>query len=177
MNKCLQFDGSRATRISSFRASIRRALRADSGAELVEFAISSAVFFALSFAIIDFSLMMYSYFLVADAARVGARYAMVRGSSLSTDCSAPGPADCIAQPSDIQTFVRSSAFTGIDTNNLTVSATWLTSKGASCGTSDSCKTAGSQVQVSAAYNFSLTLPFVPQITPDMSSTSQMVIAQ
>lgn len=160
-----------------FCARVRRAVRSDCGAELVEFGISSALFFAVSFAVIIVSLMMYSYFLVADAARVGARYAMVRGSSLSSDCRAPGPANCIAQPADVQTFVKISAFAGINTDNLNVTTTWLTAKGASCGASDSCKAPGNQAQVNASYHFSLTLPFVPQLTPNMSSTSQMVIAQ
>ena len=154
-----------------------RAAGDESGAELVEFAISSALFFTVMFSVIFFSLMMYSYFLVADSARTGARYAMVRGSSLSTDCTAPGPANCIAQTGDIQTYVRNSALAAIKVNNLNVTTTWLTSTGGSCGTSDSCKAPGNQVQVRVTYSFPFSWRFVALSIPNLSSTSQMVIAQ
>lgn len=149
----------------------------EEGADLIDFAISVSVLMSVVFGIIAVSLAVYSYFFVSDAAREATRYAIVRGSTLTTDCTAPGYATCIAQPADIQSYVREMGFPGIVANNLTVTSTWLTSAGGACGTSDSCKVPGNQVKVSVSYPFPLSIPFIPHGTINMASSSTMVIAQ
>jgi Flp pilus assembly protein TadG len=157
--------------------SIGALLNKEEGADLIEFALSISVLMTMVLGIIAMSLAVYSYFFVSDAAREATRYAMVRGQTLTTDCTAPGYASCIAQPADIQTYVRGMGFPGINANNLTVTSTWLTSGGGACGTADSCKTPGNQVKVTVSYPFPLSIPFLRKGTINMASTSVMVIAQ
>src|SRR6202011_4519957 len=56
------------------------------GSALVEFAIASTVALTMIFGIIDFGRGLYTYHLVANAARAGSRWAMVRGNT----CTAAG---------------------------------------------------------------------------------------
>jgi Flp pilus assembly protein TadG len=149
----------------------------EEGSSLVEFALSAAILLALVLGIMGFSLVAYSYLYVSDAARQGTRYAMVRGNSQTSDCTAPGPANCIAQTADIQTYVQNGALPGLKGSNLTVTSTWLTSAGASCGTTDSCKSPGNQVRVTVSYSYPLSLGYLPHQTFSMSSRSQVFIAR
>lgn len=149
----------------------------ESGSAMVEFALSVVVLFTVTFGIMAVSLAIYSYTFVSDAARGATRYAMVRGSTLGTDCVAPGYATCIAQPADIQAYVRAMSFPGIDTSKVTVTSTWLTSAGVSCGTIDTCKDPGNIVRVQVRYPYPLRIPFVPASTLNLVGTSQIVIAQ
>lgn len=149
----------------------------EEGASLVEFAISAAILLSLTLGVMGFSLVAYSYFYVADAARQGTRYAMVRGNTQTGDCTTPGPANCIAQTADIQTYVQNGALPGINGSNLTVTSTWLSRTGASCGTTDSCKPPGNQVRVTVSYSYALALGYLPHQTFTMSSSSQEVIAR
>lgn len=151
--------------------------RDEEGGSLVEFGIAASLFLTLFFCVTSLSMLAYSYYFVSDAAREATRYAVVRGNTLVADCTAPGPANCIAQTGDIQTLVRNFAFPGIKSSNLNVSTTWLTSLGGSCGTSDNCKSPGNQVQVQVTYSFPLIAPYLPRDTFLLSSTSQMVISQ
>lgn len=51
----------------------------DRGATMAEFAIISAVFFMIIFGIIEFGRLFYTHNALADAARRGARYAVLHG--------------------------------------------------------------------------------------------------
>ncbi len=51
------------------------------GSSAVEFALSAAVLFMLMFGVMLMCLALYSYHFVAEAAREGTRYEMVRGSA------------------------------------------------------------------------------------------------
>ena len=64
-------------RFKSFRADER-------GATLVEFAIGAAVFLTSMFAVIEFGRALWVHNALTDAARLGARYAVIH-SSTSTD--------------------------------------------------------------------------------------------
>jgi Flp pilus assembly protein TadG len=158
-----------------------RKLRGDAGSTLVETALSVVILFALFFGVLEMSLAVYSYHFISEAAREGTRYAIVRGSSLATDCTTPGFANCIAQggnnTGDIATYIKGLGFPGISNSNITVNSTWLTSAGAACGTADTCKAPGNIAKITVTYNFPFSVPFVPQETFSMSSTSQMVVAQ
>ncbi len=136
------------------------------GNALVEFAVVSTAALTLMFGIIDFGRALYTYHLVADGARSGTRYAMVRGSS----CTVAG---CPATTDAIQTYVRGLA-PGIDPNSLTVTTTW--SSGDGC-TDPANQGPGCLVAVQASYPFRFMIPLMPNLTMPMSSTSQMVIAQ
>ena len=151
--------------------------RNEDGSSLVEFATSVTLLVVLVCGLMVACLALYVNLLVDDAAREATRYAIVRGSTLSTDCTAPGYATCIAQPADIQSYVFGLPIGGLNQSNLTVASTWLTSAGAICGTDDSCKPPGNIVQVTVTYAYPLSLPFIPASTVNLTSRSQMVIAQ
>jgi len=157
----------------------------EDGAALVEIAFSIVILLSVVFGIMITSLALYSYFFVSEAAREGSRYAIVRGNHTSfdpseMDCTAPGYATCIAQTGDtgdIQTYVRSLGFPGINTANITATTTYLNPDGTACGTGDGCKLPTYQVKVTVTYpSYPFNIPFVSSQTLTLSSTSQMVIS-
>jgi hypothetical protein len=146
---------------------------------MVEMALSIVLLVTFMFGIMQISLAVYTYHFVSEAAREGIRYAILRGSSLGTNCSeVPGPPTCVAQASDIQTYVQSLGFPGINPNNMTVATAWTVyPTGGTCTPSASCNNPGNLVTITVKYNFPLSIPFVPAKTIAMSSTSAMVISQ
>lgn len=161
-------------------SALRLRLSSENGGTLVETALSLSLLFMLIFGIIQISLVLYTYHFISEAAREATRYAVVRGSSLTTDCTAPGYATCVAQggnnTGDIATYVTSLGYPGFDSSNISVNSTWLTSTEAACGTTDACKAPGDMAKVTVIYNFPFSVPFLHSRTLTMSSTSQMVIS-
>ncbi len=172
------------------------AFRGDEGASLVEMAIATTVLFAVLFGVFEISLASYTYHYISDAAREGARWAIVRGSMCSLDMPwAPSSFECDATGDQIAAYVKSLGYPGIDSTRMTVSTIWLAATASSttsstggqtstttwnttaCGTSDSCKYPGNEVQVTVSYNFPLEIPFWKSETIPISSTSTMVISQ
>lgn len=145
------------------------------GSAIVEFALSAVILLALIFGVIGMCLATYAHHFISDAAREGTRYAMVRGSSCATygNFSAPCPVTTSAQ---VQTYVRSLTYPGIDSNSLNVTATWPTTGGACTPSVSPCNNPGNLVKVTVSYAFPLIIPFIPARTLTMTSTSQMVIA-
>jgi Flp pilus assembly protein TadG len=158
-----------------------RSGQGESGASIVETALALTILLPLIFGVMEACLAAYTYHYISEAARAATRYAIVRGSSLTTDCAAPGYATCIAQggsnTGDIATYVQHLGFPGIDPTKMTVNSTWLKSDGTACGTTDICKPPGNQVKVTIHYGFPLSIPWVPANTWTLTSTSQMVISQ
>jgi Flp pilus assembly protein TadG len=148
------------------------------GASLPETAIVIAVVLALVFGIIDFGRFMYTYSFVANAARQGARWAMVRGSVSCTN--APNLPNCGATMADIETYVQSLSVGLTDPNKITInknsSFVWpgCTSLAAS---GSGAKGPGCIVAVQVNYPFKFILPYMPGPTYTMSSTSKMIITQ
>ena len=70
------------------------------GSSLPEAAIVMSVLLAMLFGIIDFGRATYTYAYVAQVARQGARWMIVRGSQCTV------LDHCNAQSSDVQTYVR-----------------------------------------------------------------------
>jgi Flp pilus assembly protein TadG len=166
----------RAMRTRRFRNSRVLPARDERGSTLVEMALSISVLVSVVVGIMALSLALYSYFYISDAAREATRYAIVRGNDQTGDCTSPGLANCIAQIADIQDYVRSLGFPGIASGNLNVATTWLTSTGAACGATDSCKAAGNLVKSTVTYTYGLVIPFLSTRTLTMTSKSQMVVA-
>ena len=146
--------------------------RRERGASMPETAIVMAVLLALLFGVIDFGRAMYTYAFVAQLARQGARWAIVRGSQ----CTALD--HCNAASSDVQTYVQSLNEGATVASKLQVTASW---SNAGCPAGSSGNAPGCVVSVNVKYPFSFMLPYLPktgqfaQIV--MSSTSQMVISQ
>jgi Flp pilus assembly protein TadG len=148
-----------------------RALCDDSGATIVEFAVSATILFTVLFGVLAICLALYSYNVVAEAAREANRYAIVRGSACTSF------SDCKVTSAQIQTYIQNLGFPGINPASLTASTKWPTT-GSTCVPSASpCNNPGNLVMVTVSYQFPLVIPFVPSQTLTMSSTSEMVISQ
>jgi Flp pilus assembly protein TadG len=154
----------------------------ESGAVLVEFAISVSVVLALLFGVIQMSYALYSYQYVNELARELNRYAIVRGSS----CAAMP--DCGFTDSDttLQTYARNNfGYPGIDPSQITVTSTWYAPSTTSetnptwlvCDSGSGCNAPGDMIQVTVEYPFLLSIPFWQATTLKVRSTSAMVISQ
>jgi len=148
----------------------RSFLRNDGGQTIVESALSLTLLLGMLFGAMFGGLMLYTYHYLSFVARVGNRYAMVRGSACNPSGGMP---DCPNVTSDqVQTYVRGFHYAGIDPNQLTVTVTWPNQVGTDPGNNP-----GEPVQVRASYPFTLSVPFVTLRTLTLHSTSQMVISQ
>lgn len=138
-----------------------RYLHGQRGQALVEFALVAFAFFALFFGILDFGRALFAYDFVGNAARMGARWAMVRGSGCSTG-------GCPATSSSVTSYLQSKS-AGLDTSQLSAVVGWsntttcLTGNGAGCLVT---------VTVTYTYHFVYRLPAIT-----MTSASTMVVSQ
>ena len=143
----------------------RRDLSSEQGISLLESALSMVLLVAMLFGTMLASMMLYTYHYLSYAARLGARYAMVRGAACDNTNGMP---DCPNVTStQVQTYVRGIHFAGINSSQVSVTATWPQGN----------NNPGSPVQVTTRYPFQLLVPFVRHGTVNMHSTSQVVISQ
>lgn len=144
------------------------------GASMVEFAISASALLLIMFGILEFGRVMYTYHTVSNAARLASRYAIVRGANCTLLDNCPD-----ATSAQIQTWVQSQV-PMVDSNSLSVTATWSTSNDPStdCSATDPAgnDTPGHLVCVTVSYPFNFAIPFVSNTPLTLSSTSKMVIA-
>jgi Flp pilus assembly protein TadG len=148
------------------------------GSQIIEFAVTSGVFLALLFGIIDTGRALYTYEFLTYAARAGARWAMVRGSACASTnpaswCEPASSATTGATSADVQTYVRGLNLPGIEASALVVTATWP-GGGAGCSSGNS---PGCPVKVQVQYPYVSSIPFVHVTTLTMTPSSQMVISQ
>lgn len=162
-----------------------RTLCDDEGATLVETAVSFSVFFGIVFGIIIMSWALYAYVFISEASREATRWAIVRGSSCINFT------HCNASNTDIQTYVRSVAFPGINPTKITTTTEWYTVRlGSSpspttitdCGGTPTvgtviCNQPGNEVQVGVTYTLPLDIPFWKNTSLTVGSRSEMVISQ
>src|ERR1700691_2134643 len=145
------------------------------GQALFEILVSLIVFITMLLAVIQMGLAAYSYHFISEAAREGARWAMVRGSACTSFTTA-----CPAALTDIQSYVTGLGYPGINTaaSAMTVTASWC---GPTSSTPPACSTGtnapGQIVRVAIQYKFPVGIPFVPASTITMNAMSQMVISQ
>jgi Flp pilus assembly protein TadG len=116
----------------------RRRLR--SGTTVTELAFILPIVVFLLLGAIDFAQVMYAYGTVSEAARAGARYAMVHGSM------AASPVGPSANDANVATVVKNNA-PALNPSGLTITSTWPSGSNSS----------GSQVSVSASYNCPLSI--------------------
>src|SRR3954466_11730967 len=88
---------------------IGRRIFEESGSAVVEMALSSVILFAVFFGVFQTAMAFYSYQYLSDAAREGARWAIVRGS---TSCTNNGISGCGATGTDVQTYIRNLGYPG-----------------------------------------------------------------
>jgi|ERR1017187_2937212 Flp pilus assembly protein TadG len=153
----------------------RQRMVCERGQATVEMALASMILLSMFIGIIEMALALYTYDFISEAAREGARYAMVRGSSCTI------LTNCGATPAQIQTYLQGLSYGGsASAIYMTVTTTWLSASTTipttwtSCGATE-CNTPGNAVQVKVSYAFPLTLPWMAKSTLNLSSTSQMVI--
>lgn len=140
-------------------------LRDEHGQSMVETALSLSLLLTMLFGAMAGGYMLYTYHYLSYAARVGNRYAIVRGSSCDGSNGMPDCPDVTS--AQVSAYVKSVHYAGIDPTRLTITVTWPNS------TDDP----GNPVKVRASYPFPLTIPFLNPRTINMHSTSQMIISQ
>lgn len=171
----------------------QRSFCEEEGATLVETALALTVLFVLLFGIFDFSMGFFTYHYIAEAAREGARWAIVRGADSCTNT--PDLSDACpsgATETEIGNYVKSLGYPGVNASNMTVKVyTWQydtsTSSWTPCGEMSGgtvCNTPadvghvyGDSVQVTVSYKFPLSIPFWGTKTVPVRSTSSMVYSQ
>jgi len=140
-------------------ACLRHPKRTRRATTVVEMACVLPVVLVLLFGTLDFAQVMYAYGTVADAARGGARYAMVHGSSSSAPV---GPT-----ANDATVKSQTLSYTpGLDASHLTITSSW------GSGTN----TPGSPVTVTATYNCQLAAgPLFGLGSIEVTGTTTMLI--
>ncbi len=100
----LTIQGEPAPRRGPIRRLLHRFRQTEAGQSLVEFTMILPIFLVLMFGLVDFGRAFYTWMLVTNAAREGARVAAVQGNSSSIDtriydsfCSS-FPSDCSLEP-------------------------------------------------------------------------------
>jgi hypothetical protein len=174
------FRFSRKSVVPSNRFKGWRRIFDESGSALVEMGLSAAILFGMFFGVFEVTMASYSYHYVSDAAREGARWAIVRGDSCSHNTQ--GLDHCGASSDDIQAYIRGLGYPGINPSNLTATSTWWSPPTINGGawtscSSAGCKAPGNMVKVYVVYAFPFNVPFVPSQTINVQSVSRMIIAQ
>lgn len=124
----------------------RRGRRGERGQTLVEFALSIILVMILIIGSIEMIVMIYTYTVLADAAKEGVRYGIVHGTGLGAgNCSGPGGGGVTCTDStgaNVTTAVRNfAALSFHDKSAMTVSPTYP----------DASSVAPSRVRVTVSY--------------------------
>ena len=146
-----------------------RQRNAEAGNALVEFAITMVVILILLFGIVDVGRALFAYDWVSNAARVGARFAMVRGAT----CTGGLSGGCPAISNDVKTYIDSTAI-GLNQSDITVTSTCIVGE---TGFNLLPCAPGTTVYVQVRYSFSFITPFIYHNTWLMSSSSEMVVSR
>jgi Flp pilus assembly protein TadG len=139
---------------------------------MVETALVMMLLMTMLLAVFQFSLAYYAYNYVTYAARDATRYAIVRGSS----CSGLS-GGCPASADDIQDYLRSNTFPGINPNSMTVSTSWPSAQSQCSPSQSPCNNPGNLVQISVSYTMTFRVPPLAPWTRTVNATSNMVISQ
>jgi len=139
--------------------------RRASGQVLVEFAVVAFLSLILLLSIVEISRMTLVYTTVANAARAGARYAIVHGGT-RTGSGVDGPSGPAQNPAQVVTVVRNFASAGLlSTGNLVITVNY---PGAS-------NAPGQLVSVTVVYPYDPLTTYFP-LRVRLGSTSQGVVA-
>ena len=148
--------------------------RDEQGSSIVEFALTFIVVMGLLFGVMQLCLAFYTYQVVNEYAREGARYAIVHG----LNCTLPSGASCYNDTSaELQTVVQNYGYPGITASNVHVTAANTFAPGQAACLTASCEGTGDQITVTVTYPYTLSVPFIPSKQWTMSSSSTMIISQ
>jgi Flp pilus assembly protein TadG len=137
--------------------------REDRGSSLIEFCLISVMLVVVLLGVVEMGRMVLVYTAIANAARAGARYAIVHGADQTVSPSGPGdPCTC----PDVQNVVKNFASSGlVNTSLLTITVSY-----------PSGNTAGSPVTVTVTYPYDPLVHYFSSIlSVPLGSTSQGVI--
>lgn len=135
----------------------------EDGQAVAEAALTLPIICAFLFLTIEVCLLFYSYCMISECARQGTRYAMVHGAN----CTTAAGVTCTTTLAGIKSYTESLGWPNFGGGTLTATPT----------ATSSTLAAGSQITVSVSYSFPVNLPFVPQGTLAMQSSSTTVIVQ
>ncbi len=149
----------------------------EAGVALVEFALSLVLVLTIIFGIIDVGRAIFAYVWVANTARIGARYAMVKGSF----CLYPDGSSCGANGAELITYLENNS-NGI---NFTSSSCPISGNRGSVCIKSGCISAnagsllpcasGQEASVQVQYQFGFICPFLPLPTWTMTSSSARIV--
>lgn len=147
------------------RARTARFWKMDRGSTLVEFSLIAFMFIMILLGVVEMGRMVLVYTTVANAARAGARYAIVHGGD-RTGSGVNGPSGP-GSTTQIQTVVQNFASAGlVNVSNLNVNVTYP----------NGANTAGSPVSVTVSYTYDPLIPFFSTLlNTTIGSTSEGVI--
>ncbi len=134
----------------------------EQGSSLIELAVTLPVLFGLIFCFIQTCMLFYTYAMISNSARQGARYAMVRGAS----CPSTSNPTCEATPAQVKAYVSGLGWPNIGGGTVNPTVNY-----------DGNESVGSHVQVTVSYTFVITMPFVPTKAITMSSMAKTTILQ
>jgi Flp pilus assembly protein TadG len=136
----------------------RRKLRnSRAGQELVEFAAVTTAFLLLVFGLMYLGSAVYYYNTLSSAAREAVRYAIAH----SPTSAAPATTQQIQQ-------VAINDAAGLNPKELTVEVSWP---------SDPNLPLKKDAQVQVSYEYKVSIPFLNQVTFNLTSTSRMLVSQ
>jgi Flp pilus assembly protein TadG len=106
------------------RMRFRRAQFADDGQATVEFALTVVFIMALVLSVIEMSMLLYTYNVVADAAKEGVRYAVVHGNHNSTPAGPTCPCSAIDGAAGTGVVKTYAQYSFHDTSTMTVTVSY-----------------------------------------------------
>jgi Flp pilus assembly protein TadG len=135
------------------RRLLRRGRRETRGANLVEFALLSIPFLAITLGLVDAGRAIFAYTALAHGTREATRYAIVHGAQSGAPITS----------TQLQDFVRQRAI-GLDPAGVTVVVTWIPDNNA-----------GSKVKLDSRYTFQPLTTFAFQTSIFLRSRNEMYI--
>jgi len=156
--------------IRNFGSPSRSASRRSRGQALVEFAFVAPIFFLLLFGIIDFGRYVYYVQILNNAAREGARYAIVHGSNSFQPTGPPNDPSGTA----VAAVVRNYAV-GVIGNGAVFGVVSSWNKESGPLNNDGTNKRGQKVRVTVTYSFSSLIPIVPIPPITINGESTLVI--
>jgi Flp pilus assembly protein TadG len=155
------------------KSSLKAIRRRQGGQAIVEFALTVVLLMLLMFALLELSIFIYTYSVLANAAKEGVRYAIVHGASNGTPSgpssgSASSP-PCTASSTNVTNVVNQTknfaGFTLLDTSNVNVFVCYL----------DGDNKLNSLVEVSVSYLYRPLFGFNwPSVTVNANSAGRIV---
>lgn len=124
---------------------------------MAEFALIASAFFILSFGIIEMASAVMAYNSVCDAAREAVRYAIVHS---------PTSANPATTAQIQQVAMNVAPNLGITQSQVTVTFP-----------ADSNLPSMTDAEVQISYPYTITIPFIPNMSVTLSATSRMLVSQ